>query len=369
MAPREVGSRREIRGYDAVRAAARDYATYSSDLIGDRHARDYLQLPLEVDPPRHTALRTALQPIFLNSAIEPKVPRFVSAARSLVDDLTNRGGGELVSELALPYVVRCLTIVFNRQQDYDEWLSWGADVFAGPADEAAVPASELAPGRRVHDYLARVLEAAEDPGARAGHEPDVWDFVSRLTVDGRRIGRDEMFGIGNLLLAGGRDTLVKLISGLGWHLVGSPADRSYLAGHPDAVPAAVAEVVRYLTPLKRMERVLPEDRAHAYCDRDPSSYVLLSFVSANLDRTVWPDADQLDIRRERKPHLGFGFGRHSCMGMKITEHASRAFLAVLLDHWPGWWFDGPQEIRWIREDGVDVVDEFVSIRVRTEEAN
>ena len=61
MAPRVTGERREVRGYEAVRAAARDFATYSSDLIGDRHARDYRQLPLEADPPRHTALRKALQ--------------------------------------------------------------------------------------------------------------------------------------------------------------------------------------------------------------------------------------------------------------------------------------------------------------------
>jgi cytochrome P450 len=365
MAPRVTGAQREIRGYEAVRAAARDFATYSSDLIGDRHARDYRQLPLEVDPPRHTALRKALQPMFLSSAIEPKTPQFEEAARSLITDITRHSGGDIVSELALPYVVRCLTIVYNRPQDYKEWLSWGADVFA---DSPHDPPVDLAPGHKVHDYLMRVFESTKDACRGQDEDQDVWGFVSQLVVEGRRISRDEMYGIGNLLLAGGRDTLVRLITGLTWHLVGRTADRAYLTDNPGAVDSAIAEMVRYLSPLKGMERVLPEDRTKRYTDRDPAKYALLSFVSANFDRTVWPDAERLDIRRKRKPHLGFGFGRHSCIGMKITEHASKAFMSVLLSDWPGWQLDGEPDICWIEEAGIKVIDEFLAVRVHLQEA-
>ena len=56
--------RKEIRGYNEVREAARDWETYSSDLLGDRDVRDYRQLPLEADPPRHTKFRMALNPVF-----------------------------------------------------------------------------------------------------------------------------------------------------------------------------------------------------------------------------------------------------------------------------------------------------------------
>jgi hypothetical protein len=42
-----------IVGHKELREALRDTATYSSDLQGDVDVRDYRQLPLEVDPPRH----------------------------------------------------------------------------------------------------------------------------------------------------------------------------------------------------------------------------------------------------------------------------------------------------------------------------
>ena len=54
----------EVWGYEAVRAAARDYATYSSLLTGDTRVRSYRQLPLELDPPRHSDVRLAIQPVF-----------------------------------------------------------------------------------------------------------------------------------------------------------------------------------------------------------------------------------------------------------------------------------------------------------------
>ncbi|MEY2915578.1 MAG: hypothetical protein RL454_507, partial [Actinomycetota bacterium] len=87
---------REIRGFDAVRAAARDFETYSSDLLGDRDVRTYRQLPLEADPPRHTLFREAVQPLFSNSVLKAKAPEFEALATTLIKGVTANGGGDLV---------------------------------------------------------------------------------------------------------------------------------------------------------------------------------------------------------------------------------------------------------------------------------
>ncbi|MFM5967625.1 MAG: hypothetical protein ACKOQ8_01115, partial [Micrococcales bacterium] len=74
-------TRQEIRGYLEVREAARDFQTYSSDLLGDRDVRTYRQLPLEADPPRHTQFRSAVQPLFMSDAIAVHRPAFAEHAR------------------------------------------------------------------------------------------------------------------------------------------------------------------------------------------------------------------------------------------------------------------------------------------------
>jgi cytochrome P450 len=375
--------RREIRGHSQVREAASDYETYSSDLLGDRDVRSYRQLPLEVDPPRHNLFRHAVRELFLAGTIEAHATEFEALAKRLITGIVARGGGEISTELALPYVIGCLTIIYNRPQDFDEWLAWGPDVWTAEAHAAGTTsdAAEQAQRERNFDiasersgatlqaYLDRVFDAAE---ANPNHDPetqDVWDFVSQIQIEGKRLTRAEMQGIANVLLAGGRDTVIKLVTGLVWHLTETPTDREFLLANRDWFERTIAEMVRFLTPLPKMERVLPEDRTPNDSDRDPSKYVLLNFVSANYDTDVWPNPEVVDIHRERKPHLGFGFGRHICLGVNMTRVEAEAFMRVLLEQWPGWSINGEPEIEWatdLDKNGgtIRYIDRFRSLRVQ-----
>ena len=118
-----------ITGYGAVRDAGRNWELYSSDLQGDRDVRDYHQLPLEVDPPAHSSYRHAIQPLFLRPRLEALKSSFEELAETLLTSVTQKPGEiDVYLELALPYVVGCLAIIYNRPQDLDEWISWGHDV-------------------------------------------------------------------------------------------------------------------------------------------------------------------------------------------------------------------------------------------------
>lgn len=376
-------TRQEIRGYLEVREAAKDFQTYSSDLLGDRDVRTYRQLPLEADPPRHTQFRSAVQPLFMGDAIAVHRPAFAEHARKLIAEIRGKGEADIASEFALPYVIGCLSIIYNRPQDYAEWLSWGPDVWTAESHQKGqtTKAGEEVLRDRNFDlpserdggilqaYLDRVFDHAEQNPVTNPADQDVWDFVSQIEIDGTRINRQEMQGIANVLLAGGRDTVIKLVTGLVWHLIGKPSDREFLAQNQDWFNRTIAEMVRYLSPLPKMERAtgnqigLPDD------DRDPSKYVLLNFVSANHDREIWPDSDVIDIQRERKPHLAFGFGRHSCMGMNITEHEVGSLLEVLVNEWPNWSFAAEPDISWATDldkhgNEVRYINRFEELRVR-----
>jgi cytochrome P450 len=274
--------------------------------------------------------------------------------------MSDAGGGDIVSDFALPYVIACLTTIYKRPQDLEEWLSWGPDVWTAEThrDKAKRAAAGLS-SEHLHDvrsgttlqaYLDSVFDAAETNQILDPEKQDVWDFVSQLVVDGVGVTREEMQGIANVLLAGGRDTVIKLICGLVWHLIGHSEDREFLASNPQWFNRTIAEMVRFLSPLPKMERALADQAALADDQRDPEKYVLLNFVSANYDRQVWPDAEVINIHRERKPHLAFGFGRHSCLGMNVTEHEVGALLGVLLTEWPDWKFASEPAIEWARDE-------------------
>ena len=377
-------TRQEIRGYVEVREAAKDFQTYSSDLLGDRDVRTYRQLPLEADPPRHTQFRSAVQPLFMSDAIAVHRPAFAEHARKLIAQIRAKGEADIASEFALPYVIGCLSIIYNRPQDYEEWLSWGPDVWTAESHqrgEVTKAGEEVLRDRNfdlpserdgaiLQAYLDRVFDQAESHPVTDSAKQDVWDFVSQIEIDGVRINRQEMQGIANVLLAGGRDTVIKLVTGLVWHLIGKPSDREFLAANQDWFNRTIAEMVRFLTPLPKMERATGDQLGKPDSERDPSKYVLLNFVSANHDREIWPDADVVDIHRERKPHLAFGFGRPSCMGMNITEHEVGALLGVLVNEWPEWQFAAEPEISWATDfdksgNEIRYINRFDELRIRS----
>ncbi|MFM5905324.1 MAG: cytochrome P450 [Micrococcales bacterium] len=350
----------EIRGFDAVRSALKDYETYSSDLQGDRDVRDYKQLPLEVDPPRHTLFREATQPYFHSDYLVSLVPQFRLLASELLGKLKAGGEFEVGRDLALPYVIGCLTIVYKRPQDYSEWLSWGPDVWTAgayaksPAD-APIHIEGPRSGAELQSYLDRVFDAAVANvvpvnGTDGG---DIWDFVSQLVVAGQPVTRAEMQGIANVLLAGGRDTVIKLITGLLWHLIRSPEDRQYLMDNEAARPVAMAEMVRFLSPLPKMERIRTTD----------GQAVNVSFLSANYDPATFERPDEVDFHRGRTPHLGFGLGRHSCMGRNVTENEVGALLDVMLESWADWSLVTEPEIHWVMDGDIRYLSKFLRVPV------
>lgn len=374
--------RREIRGYEAVREAARNWEEFSSDLLGDRDVRDYRQLPLEADPPRHTLFRMALNPVFSPSSLRPLEPEFQKLAARLINSAASKGEFEVVEDVVLPYVIGCLTIIYRRPQDFVEWRSWGPDVWTAAAYREGIDPHEAEVAHRNRDftrpsqrsgttlqkYLDLVFDEAEQRVAAGEPERDIWDFVAALEIDGVRINRREMQGIANVLLAGGRDTVIKLLTGFVWHLISTPNDAEYLKADAERYRGAIQELARFLTPLPRMERAPREYAVGSDAERDPEKYVLLGFVSANHDADRFENSTAVDFQRERNAHVAFGFGPHSCLGQNITEIETKAFLNALLPQIGNWHFVQEPDIEWVDEplaDGstIPYLDKFKKIFV------
>lgn len=375
--------RKEIRGYNEVREAARDWEAYSSDLQGDRDVRDYRQLPLEADPPRHTKFRMALNPVFSPAALRPLAPDFEKLAQRLISDLKAKGEFEVLEDLVIPYVIGCLTIIYKRPQDFDEWRSWGPDVWNAAAYRRGedVHAAEVAhrnrdfsmksprSGEVLQSYLDRAFNEAEAHVRSGQNERDIWDFVARLVIDDQPVNRKEMQGIANVLLAGGRDTVIKLLSGFVWHLMAHPSDADFIREDEEHFRPAIQEMARYLSPLPRMERVPREFAVGDDASRNTDQYVLLGFVSANHDPERFENPETIDFRRERNAHIAFGFGPHSCLGQNITEIETIAFLKAVLPAIGGWRFADEPDLVWVDEPLADgsttrYLDKFKAIKVQ-----
>ena len=307
---------RTITGHKAVREALRDTKTYSSDLQGDADVRDYRQIPLEIDPPRHHLYRAALAPFFVKPTVERYSAEFYLNAESKITEFFQEPGQDVIADLALPIVMRNLGALYHRPQDVQEWISWGPDVWtaAGPTRDGAT----------LHAYLDRVYEEAI-----VEKEKDVWSDVARISIEGIQITQTEFKGIAGVLLAGGRDTVIKLLTGMIWFFGSHPAELELLRDDRARIDSAVQEFLRFFTPLPEMARtIIPESSGQ---DLPEDRYVGISFISGNFDATVFENPLELSLDRPRNPHLSFGFGPHTCLGNHLAEIEAKVFLNALLD--------------------------------------
>ena len=336
-----------IVGHKAVREALRDTETYSSDLQGDSDVRDYRQLPLEVDPPRHHLYRVALAPYFVKPSIELLIPEFKKHTEALVADFFADNSLEVGRDLALPLVMKNLGVIYSRPQDVAEWISWGPDVWTAE--------SEKRDGKVLHRYLDAIYEEALQQ-----NNDDIWNKIAHLKINDVQVSADEFRGIAGVMLAGGRDTVVKLFTGIMWHFGNHPQDLKLLRTRPELIGSAIQEFLRFLTPLPAMNRTLvPESSGLELPD---NRYVGISFISGNFDETVFADPFQIDFIRGRNPHLSFGFGPHTCLGNHIAEIEAKVFLEALLSSNIDWKIV-TEEIRFHSTPYEKVPDHFGTVKI------
>jgi cytochrome P450 len=314
----------ELTSLEEVRAAAKDWSTFSSRLQGDRDVRDYPQLPLEVDPPDHGAYRAILEPILGRRATVALEPEVRAIARRVIAGFVGRGTADGVADLALPMVATTIAVAFGRPGDATELTSWGTTSWELNADGTRS-------GARLDAYVDRVLDEA---GRNAGH--DAFAQIARATIDGRPLTRVEQVGLANLILAGGRDTVIHLLCGALWHLAGDAAGRERLRAEPRRLQLAVEEYLRYLSPNPGMERVLARDAAGEWGSGSAGDCVVLGWGPANHDPAAFEAPGEIRLDRRPNPHLAFGSGVHTCIGIHLARLEARVFLEELLAAVPAW---------------------------------
>jgi len=319
--PSRVERLPRVSGYNAVRAAGRNFERFSSLHQGDEDVRDYRQLPLEADPPLHSALRAFLVPFFSKGSLAPHQPYIQADAHELIAPLAN-GDVELVCGVGLPLVVRTIARLLDREGDIEEWASWGPSVW-GDHD-----------GRRDGTALLRFLERAVDEGA-AGRGGRLFDLLATTPINGVLLSREQQIGVGSLLLAGGRDTVMNLISGITWMYAMHPAHADAVRGDAARQAAFIEETLRLITPLGLMERI---DRGESGADPKTSPHVGLDFASANHDPTTFTCPADLRLDRPAStPHVAFGIGPHACVGAPLARMEAHAVLDALFDVAPSGW--------------------------------
>jgi cytochrome P450 len=119
---------------------------------------------------------------------------------------------------------------------------------------------------------------------------------------------------------GGNDTTRNSMSSFVYGLDQFSDERAKLEANPSLIPNAVQELIRWQTPLSHMRRTVEEDTEIEGVTMKKGDKVVLWYISANRDESVFSNADQIIVDRDNaRRHLSFGYGIHRCVGARVAE--------------------------------------------------
>ena len=151
-----------------------------------------------------------------------------------------------------------------------------------------------------------------------------------------RLSHAEIRSFINLLAAAGNETVTKLLATACFWLAQNPDERRRLHDSPALAPGAVEETLRYDPPSQYQGRTLTRDVTLHGVEMPKGSRVLLINGATGRDERRFPDPDRYDVRRAIDLHLGFGYGRHVCLGASLARLESRIALEELLRRFRDW---------------------------------
>jgi len=124
-------------------------------------------------------------------------------------------------------------------------------------------------------------------------------------------------------------------------LLRHPEQTALLRERPELVPGAVEELLRQQTIIHLgLARVARESGVVAGTTVAAGDGVILMLSTANLDEGLFASAggtcpEELDITRDARRHLAFGFGIHQCLGQALARAELQISLETLLRRLPG----------------------------------
>ncbi|WP_172651726.1 cytochrome P450 [Rhodococcus opacus] len=306
---------------------------HSSAAIKARRAR--AKTFFQMDGPEHDDPRRILARDFTAKRMQALRDRIQQIVDSLIDELlAGPKPVDLVEAFALPVPSLMICELLGVPYTDHDLFQRLSKVFVA---KTSSPEQTTAAAEELIGFIAGLVDAkSADPGD---------DVLSRLAVEQLNPGlmtREEVARMGLLLLTAGHETSANMIALGTAALLGRPDQVELLrtSEDPALLAGAVEELLRYLTIVHSgLRRVATQDMEIAGTIIRQGEGVILSLDSGNRDTSAFPGdtaegPDALDITRQARHHLAFGFGVHQCLGQQLARVELQVVFGTLFRRIP-----------------------------------
>lgn len=292
----------------------------------------YSQMPpsfLNMDDPDHSRIRRMVTGPFTIKRIEAMRPAVQRMTDRFIDTmLAGPNPADLVEALALPLPSLVICELLGVPYEDHEFFQSRSQV--GVRRDASVEESRAASGELLQ-YLDEQLQAK----LAAPGDDMLSDLAARMR-DGD-LGRLDAAMLGLLLLGAGHETTANMIALGVLALLEHPDQLAIVrdTDDPKVLAGAVEEMLRYLTVVHTgQRRVALADVEIGGETVRAGEGVIIPGATGNWQPDRFPDPDRLDVRRDARRHMAFGFGIHQCLGQPLARLELQVVYSTLFRRVP-----------------------------------
>jgi cytochrome P450 len=291
-------------------------------------------LMIWMDPPRHTRYRKLVSKAFTPAKIGELEPMIRRIACEYLDALVGRPRFDVVKEFTARLPMDVISTMLGIPEADRLMVQQRSNLMLHRD-----PGNPL-PTREAIDASLELMKYVTEMIADRRRRPKQ-DLMSRLLEveledeDGRsRLDDDDVRAFFSLLATAGNETVTKLLATAFHELWKNPDQRRLLVAEPAVIANAVEETLRFDPPSQYQGRVTTREvRLHGRMIPRGAKVLLINGASGR-DERKFPDPDRYDVRREIDFHLGFGYGRHVCLGAFLARMESKIALEEFLARFP-----------------------------------
>ena len=282
---------------------------------------------LVTDPPKHTRYRKLVNKGFTPRMIGMLEQYLAHRTTLIIDEVIERGSCDFVTDVAAELPLQAIAEIMGVPQEDRKLLFEWSNRMIGIDDPEYASADGMDAMGELYGYVNNLASLRKvDP------RDDIVTKLINSEIDGDRLTDAEFEFFMLLLTVAGNET-TRNTTAWGMHaLMQHPEQYHLLRENPELLDGAVEEILRWATPVYHFRRTLTADTEIGGQAMAQGDKIVMWYISANRDESVFEDPYKFDITRTPNEHVAFGAGgTHFCLGANLARAELKILFSELIE--------------------------------------